>query len=304
MGTRALSFVAALAALTLGATPAHARFGKGGSGGGSSGGGGGAHSSSGGGGRPAPAPQGSYGGYRNHAYGRYYAPYSRPWGGWGYGYAPYGWGYGYGYYASPYYSPYYSGAYAPYTYYQGPPQIEQQRPSPPSPPIRVSVGAEAQGFRGGLSVGGAFSLEGQRWGFATNFSHLSVSADDGSAGTDTINQLNLHLTYAILAGQRGRLRLEGGADTIFAPDLISMGPTVGTSGMLWLFGPLDLEGEVMVTPFPYRQLEWKAGLGLGLGPVGLRAGYRMQVLDDAGLVDGVDHRDVFGGPYVGLALVF
>ena len=60
----------------------------------------------------------------------------------------------------------------------------------------------------------------------------------------------------------------------------------------------------MGSVWPFRQLDYKVGAAVGLGPVGLRAGWRTQVLDDMGLVDGVDHRDVFMGPYVGLAFVF
>ncbi|MBI3180756.1 MAG: hypothetical protein HYZ28_01290 [Myxococcales bacterium] len=178
--------------------------------------------------------------------------------------------------------------------------------SPPleSSPLRVTASGDVHGFFGGASLGVGLGFEGERVGLTGNFSHLAVLADDGSGDIDRIQQLNLHLTYALLAGDSGRFRLEAGLDTAVAPDLIAVGPTVGVSGVLWLFGPLALEGSAMLTPFPYRQLEWRGGVGLGLGPVGLRAGWRTLLLDDAGLVDGIAHQDIFSGPYLGLALVF
>ena len=65
-----------------------------------------------------------------------------------------------------------------------------------------------------------------------------------------------------------------------------------------------LAGRWPVTNRPSWQFDAQLGLALGLGPVGLRAGWRTQILDDRGLADGVVHRDTFMGPYVGVAVVF
>ncbi|MFZ5471701.1 MAG: hypothetical protein ACOZIN_19920 [Myxococcota bacterium] len=183
---------------------------------------------------------------------------------------------------------------------------EPAAPSEPSggAPVRLSLLGEAMVFGDGALLGAGLFFEGERVGLSASFSTLGVSADDGSGGVDGIGLLSAHLTYALLAGERGRLRLELGADSAIAPDLVVMGPTLGTSAVLWLGGPLAVEGALMVTPFPYRQVDARVGVGLGFGPLGLRGGYRTLVLDDAGLVDGVAHVDVFGGPYLGLALVF
>jgi hypothetical protein len=74
--------------------------------------------------------------------------------------------------------------------------------------------------------------------------------------------------------------------------------------VVWLGGRVSLEGSFMVTPFPFTQLDGRAGLAVGFDQLGLRAGWRVQLLDDRGLVDGIAHRDVFNGPYLGLAFVF
>lgn len=93
-------------------------------------------------------------------------------------------------------------------------------------------------------------------------------------------------------------------DTVIAPSMVALGPVLGVSGQVWIFGPLAAEASAYVVPWPYWELDWRAGLALGVGPVGIRAGWRTQVLDDRGWVDGVIHRDAFMGPYVGLSVVF
>ena len=178
----------------------------------------------------------------------------------------------------------------------------QQEPEPEG--VRFSAGLEGQGFRGGATVGALLGLEGERWGITASAQNIAALAEDGSGRFDHLQVATAHLTFAFLTGRYGRLRIEGGADAVFAPNLIVIGPTGGFSGTVWIGGPFALEGSVMVTPWPYRQFDGKLGVALGLGPFGLRAGFRAQVLDDRGLVDGVIHTDTFLGPYVGVSLVF
>jgi hypothetical protein len=229
---------------------------------------------------PAPAPQYQSGstGYARHYHHRprYYGPR---------------WGVGYGYA--------YGSAAAPAVVAAEPVQAE-----PPSSGIRLTTGAEAMGFKTGFTLGALVAVEGDRWGFAASGQNIAVATDDGTPGMDHIQQATAHLTFAFLTGQYGRMRVELGADAVFAPNMISLGPTGGVSGVLWIGGPFAVEGAVMITPWPYQQLDGKLGLALGLGPVGLRAGARLQVLDDRGMVDGIVHRDVFFGPYVGASVVF
>lgn len=268
---------AVVVALSLAPTAAHARFGKRGSGGavGSTSGASGSSGSSSGSNAHAASPR--YG-YAAPVYG--------------------GYGYGGGYYG-PRYSSFFGYGDVPARTVA----VEPDRPQE-SLPLRVQASVEAQGYASGFTLLGDVGVEGERFGFHVSAQNMAVRTDDGTPGFDSLQQVNAHLSFALLTGDHGRLRLELGADTIFAPDLITLGPTGGLSGSIYLGQVVAIEASLMATPVPYEQLDGKLALAVGLGPVGLRAGWRVQVLDDRGLVDGVIHRDVFNGPYVGLALVF
>lgn len=294
---------ALLLALTLlAATPADARFGKGG--GGSSSGGKSSSSSSHGaapvGPRTSSTSSSSGGGYSSgYGYTNGYSYGSSFYNPWRYGYysgafVPM-YGYGYGYYGAP------SGyGYAPGLATPG----VRQEPSS----LRVSVGLEAIPYlsteRGGFGVGGTAMFEGQHWGISLAFQNIAAPSQDGTSSYDAIQQFNAHVTFAFLTGKYGRLRVEAGGDSIFAANLIVLAPTIGLSGSLWVAGPVALEASVMVTPWPIRQLDYRGGVVVGLGPIGLRAGWRTQVLDDQGLVDGNVNHDTFMGPYGGVSVAF
>ena len=261
--------------------PAEARFGKGGSRGSSSSSGAHSHSSTPAGSSSSSSSGGSYSsgyGYRpGWSLGLGFVPAYR------YGYYGYGRGYGYG--------------------SVQPEVVETEPPAPPSTPLRVSAGVEAQGYLTGFTLGATASVEGDRWGFVASGQNIRARADDGRNGYDNLQVITAHLTFAFLTGQYGRLRLEGGADAVFAPNLFALGPTAGLSGVIWVGGPFAIESSAMVTPYPFIQLDGKLGAAIGVGPVGFRAGVRAQLLNDRGVVDGVVHQDLFLGPYVGVAVV-
>jgi hypothetical protein len=177
-------------------------------------------------------------------------------------------------------------------------------PQTAAPPIRVTVGVEGQGYLNGATLGIIGQFEGERWGVSLSASDLIVKADDGSNGLDHVGDLTAHLTFAFLTGQYGRLRAELGADAVFAPNLIAVGPTGGLSGVVWFGGPVGLEASVMATPWPFLQCDARLGLAVGVENWGFRAGWRVQYLNDRGLVDGVAHADLFNGPYLGISYVF
>lgn len=309
MAARILGVTVAVVALL--SMPAEARFGKGGSSSSSSSGHSSSSHSSGGSSTShgaAPVSHGSSSSSSGGSSGSYS-------GGYGSGYSSYDSGYGYGYrpyrdgFYSGYFVPSYGYGYGSYWATPGPVYAASAAPAVVQEPsdVRVTASGEAQLMtrtNTGMSLGVAATFEGERWGFSATGYAISLLADDGSGQTDTIQQLNLHLTYAFLTGRYGRLRVEVGADTVFAQDLVAMGPTGGLSGTLWIGGPFAIEGAVSMTPFPYKQLDYRANLAVGLGALGLRAGWRTQVLDDQGLVDGVVHVDTFQGPFAGLAFVF
>jgi len=297
---RFLASLGTAVALMLAPLSAEARFGKrsGGSSGSSSGSSGGAHAASPGSSYVAvPSYRGSY----------YYRPYY-----YGYGFPGYYFGWGYYPYAG-FYPPY---TYYPYAYpyaYPAPQSIGQQAPRSE---IKLTLGAEGvahvsgqafsggQAFNGGGSFGLNLALEGKRLGLNTQFTSIFAKGEDVFGG-DTIKLLNIYGTYALAANERGRLRIEAGLVSAFAPDLTVAGPGLGFSGIVQVIGPLGIEGAVHGTVYPFHELDWNAGLALAIGQLGIRGGWRRIFLDDRGLVDpGINHQDRFSGPYLGLALVF
>ncbi len=301
---QALLTLAMLTALI--ALPAEARFGKSGGGHSSShSSGSSSHSSSSSGSSShAATPVGSGSGSGVH-YGSGSGSYS---GGGYYGGGYYGGGYGW---RPHWYDGFYGAAFVPYYGYGwGYPAAttvgsgSAAAQADEGAAMRVTAGAEAQGYLGGFTLGVAAALEGDRWGFNFAGQNMSLKKDDGTPGFDNLQAFSAHLTFALLTGQYGRLRLEGGADAVMAPELFVIGPTGGISGVWWVGGPFAIEGSVMYTPWPFTQIDGKAGLALGIGAVGLRAGWRFQLLDDQGRVDGVAHTDLYNGPYVGVSIVF
>nr|BDT38238.1 hypothetical protein MFMH1_79070 [Myxococcus sp. MH1] len=165
------------------------------------------------------------------------------------------------------------------------------------------------GLQGGpVNSGGAgdffIGLEGRRFGFDARVTGIAVDADDGTDETDNLTLVEAHLTWALVSLERARLRLEAGVSTANAPDITFVGPSLGLSLEACLAGTLDFEARAQMTPFPYRQVDASAALALHLGALVLRGGYRGMVLDDAGQVDGVVHRDGFHGPFFGLGLTY
>ncbi|NTX11050.1 hypothetical protein HUA76_09655 [Myxococcus sp. CA056] len=171
-------------------------------------------------------------------------------------------------------------------------------------PLSFRVGFQA----GPVNSGGAgdlfIGLEGRRFGVDARITGISVDADDGTDASDSITLVEAHLTWALVSLERVRLRVEAGVSTANAPDIAFVGPSLGMSLEACLAGPLDFEARAQMTPFPYRQVDASAALALHLGALVLRGGYRGMVLDDAGHVDGVVHRDGFHGPFFGLGLTY
>jgi hypothetical protein len=193
--------------------------------------------------------------------------------------------------------------YAPTAY----PLMVGSDPDEDPPATRATAGLEFLYFTNqvrGYALGLGAGVEFDRIGVSLSGQHLSVATDDGTPGNDTLQQLSVRLSYALLVGSRGRLRAEVGADTIFAADVVVAGPTVGFSGTLWIAGPVAFEASIYGSVYPFVQVDGRAGLVVGLGSLGLRLGGRTQLLNDLGVVDGVAHEDIFMGPYAGLGFAF
>ncbi len=221
------------------------------------------------------------------------------------------------YYRQRYYT---RGHYSVYPYYPAPPVYVDDSPRyapqyvAPAPQQevstvedtregRVAVGLEGHFFSQGGNAGATAAFEERHWGFIAQGYQWGLRPLDGSPGLDTMQTASARLTYALVSGPTGRFRLEGGADVANTPEVLMVGPTVGVSGLLNT-SILSLEASATWTPLPYQQLDVRAGIGVELGILQLRAGYRAQLLSDNGMVDGVDHTELFSGPYAGIGLIF
>jgi hypothetical protein len=239
--------------------------------------------------------------------GGYYAP--RYYGGYGYYSWPsfyYGWGFGY--------YPYYYAQYNDYPYAHpvpAQPAVAQQAPAPTihttlavqsSTISSASAGSDIFASDHGGTFGASIAIEGKHFGISAQFTTIFPDWKGDYFGPDAIKLFNGFFTYSIASHEHSRLRFEAGVMTAFTPNLSVLGPGGGVSLAVLVVGPLGLEGAIRGAPWPYRELDWNAGLTLELGPLGLHGGWRRIFLDDRGLVDGIRNQDSFTGPYLGLGV--
>ncbi len=231
----------------------------------------------------------------------------------------YGRGYYYGY-GDPWYRHYYDpswawpymgpgGFYRPFGRYYDLRWRPQMPPRPPpsvgnEPPhaSRVDLTADGGFVKQGLVVGVGLQVDGEKYGGGAKLNVLSLDTEDGRPGTDTISLLSLRPSMLLVSNDTLRLRISGGLDMAFAPDALFVGPGLGTSALLRVMGPLKLEASANWTPYPFTQLTGDAGMAFDFGPLLLRGGYRAIYLNDHGRVDGHVNRELFAGPYAGMAL--
>ena len=186
------------------------------------------------------------------------------------------------------------------------PVVESQPelvPAPAPAPMHLELFGSAQPMLNGAMVGLSMKVEGRSAGVDMRYDHLSLLADDGSDAVDTLHLASAALTWSLLNGEHGRLRVHVGAYAAFAPDVAFVAPGGGFSTSLNLFGPFTAEADAQLALLPFTELDTRAGLGLRLGIVEGRAGMRLVYLNDQGRVDGIAHADAVVGPYVSVGLV-
>jgi len=141
-------------------------------------------------------------------------------------------------------------------------------------------------------------FEGERFGFLARMGVIGPSN-----GTDYFN-MTLEPTFAVVANERFRLRLRAGWG-LASNDAITMGGlSLGTSMVLCLVGPLDLEADVTAVPFPFTRVDTTVGLALNLGAVSVRAGWRSAYQDDQRHTNGSSLSVRSAGVYGGFGLHF
>ncbi len=243
--------------------------------------------------RPAPGPGRPFYYYPRGAYPyRYYPYYAYPfyaaplWWGW-----DWGWGY-YPLYPRP-----------PYPYRE-----EQVRRVTTTLAIAGGPTRERLYTNGEHGATGSLSLavEGERLGFHANISGFTLGNNFRSDSTSAVAIGAAHLTYAIIAGDAWRLRLEMGGSMVSWPDTpyrqgpLAFGPDVGLSGNLGLIGPLGLQGHARITPYPNEVVDAGGALAVRLGPVAVTGGWRYLFVEGGNTL--ASYR--FDGPEFGLAFLF
>jgi hypothetical protein len=165
------------------------------------------------------------------------------------------------------------------------------------------LGETALSSRSATLTGG-MRIEGQRFGVSLDARALFLAPELGGYDPDILRLASGHVTYALLSGDSGRLRLELGASGVIADQLSTMGPSVGFSADLAVLFAFGVEGSMHLTPFPHQALDMRMGANLSFGMLSLHGGVRRLYLNDMGLVDGVAHEENLVGPYAALGLRF
>jgi hypothetical protein len=256
------------------------------------------------GGFPRPLPPGRAPGY---PYVPSYPYHTHPYGYYPY-FAPFAFGFGLGWSYSHDDAP----DYPVYPAYPPPPP-----PSPPPEPerittqLQVSGGAQNGGATGGIEV----AIDGRRLGFQAGIDAVSVRSVTGSSSLGSEGALGwgtIHLTWSVVSGDAGRLRLELGGSMLSMPNSgalvghpyagdVAFGPNFGASGNARIIGPLGLQAHARVTPVPVAVGDVGAALALHGGPLALAAGWRW--LDVAGNNTSAPQLH-FSGPELGVSFVF
>jgi hypothetical protein len=182
-------------------------------------------------------------------------------------------------------------------------EYEERRPDP----------FELYRFELGASLGGGAQPNGERTGFFglnllvdwrsigidVRYDDLAFQSSDAFASVDHVRLFNGTMTFALIDGEHGRLRAHLGAFSAIAPQATFVGPGGGLSLSLDLIGPFTAEGSAQAVIFPFTQFDTRAAMGLRLGPIEGRLGWRYVLLDDQGRLGDGDHMSVSSGPYLG-----
>lgn len=172
-------------------------------------------------------------------------------------------------------------------------------------PLQVRMGVQGDLLGDGGAMGLFMAMDGRRLGMDARITGLALPATDGSDATDRITLLSAHASAALWAGERGRLRLEGGVASAHAPNIIFVGPSFAASVEACIGpSPVDIEARIQAVPFPHRQVDAQVGLAVHAGSLNLRGGWRALYLNDAGHTTGEQQVERLTGPYLGLGLTF
>jgi hypothetical protein len=153
-------------------------------------------------------------------------------------------------------------------------------------------------------LGARLLTEGQFVGASIGYTGVFSPDPDPDSPDYVVHLASAHVTYALLSGERGRLRAEFGAHFAFAPDINFVAPGAGLSGTLGLGEGFGLDARVFGNVWPFTEVDASAGVLWANDAVALLAGARALYLDDNGALGAAnagETSDFFYGPYASLA---
>ena len=150
-------------------------------------------------------------------------------------------------------------------------------------------------------------FEGERGGLLITFgSRNQTRLISGSELAVDYGVFTLEPTFAVIANENFRWRLRGGWSAAGNGAVSMSGISLGSSMVIHIAGPLDLEMDVHLTPFPFLRAEAKVAAALHFGFVSLRMGWMGSEITDHGLGLGAGShlRTSYSGVFLGAGLHF
>jgi hypothetical protein len=169
-------------------------------------------------------------------------------------------------------------------------------------PFKAAATADAQITAQGGALEVALATETQRLGMMARILGMLLNNVGSASGNQTTILVNVHLSFAVINDPRGRLRLEAGFGSAFAPTETMPGMSVGASGAIGIAGPVGLEIYAQVTPLPYREYDLHEAFTFAMGTVAFSLGWRTLYLDGLGPLDLLHDHGVYNGPNLGLSI--
>ena len=93
-----------------------------------------------------------------------------------------------------------------------------------------------------------------------------------------VHQFNLMAGWAFFTSDELTLRALAGVDIMTRDTLTAAGPMFGVN-VCSMFGRVGIDGAVLLTVFPFRQLEARAAFVVGWSIFELHLGWRLQIID-------------------------
>ncbi|HEY3447162.1 MAG TPA: hypothetical protein VGK67_12395 [Myxococcales bacterium] len=167
---------------------------------------------------------------------------------------------------------------------------------------RFIIGVNGGGDTSEVAAGVGLTIEGKRWGFNLNYGMTVFDANLQTRKID-LKLIDAHLVFAPIVGQRGRVRIEVGANAAYACGAFMIAPELGLSGDVRILGPLGISGYVRGSIWPYKRIDAFAGVMAQLSILRLELGWREMRLETT-FDNGKMVADRWGGPNLGVSVVF